>query len=77
MSTTGPLWPHYVAWAVARGLAADGDTEGAAVHERRAREELSRFAASIKDESIRNAFLSIDVSREIAATAHASSTPPN
>jgi DNA-binding SARP family transcriptional activator/tetratricopeptide (TPR) repeat protein len=73
-STTGPLWVHYVAWAVARGLAAGGDAEAAAAYERRALDELKRFAASIKDESVRKAFLSIDVSREIAASAHADGT---
>jgi DNA-binding SARP family transcriptional activator len=62
----GSLWPHYVWWALSRGLAAAGDAEAAARANAVARQALERFAARIEDETTRDAFRRIAVNRRIA-----------
>ncbi len=62
----GALWPHYIWWAIGRGLAAGGEAEQAGKAVAQAREELQRFAQGIADERTRDAFLSLPVNARIA-----------
>lgn len=62
----GALWPHYVRWAAARGLAAGGSPERASEMESRARSELSAFAETIDEPRARAAFLAVPINAAIA-----------
>lgn len=62
----GALWPHYVRWAIAQGLAAGGSHERATEMARLARSELEAFAATIDDSLARNAFLAVPINAVIA-----------
>jgi len=66
-SPSGPLWPHYIAWAASEGFRVSGRRDQARAFAKRAHEELTRFAESIRDPALRNAFQAIDVSQKIAA----------
>jgi tetratricopeptide (TPR) repeat protein len=67
-SLEGALWPHYIWRAIARVREATGDQSRARAARQEAVSALNRFAASIKNEQWREAFLSVDFNREIAAT---------
>jgi tetratricopeptide (TPR) repeat protein len=78
VSFDGALWPHYVRWAMAQGLAAGGAVAAAAAAAAQARTELRRFAEQIGDARARRAFLSVPVNERIAggsALAHGGCTP--
>jgi predicted ATPase/DNA-binding SARP family transcriptional activator len=69
VSFDGALWPHYIWWAIAQGLAAGGEPDRAAAAAQRAQNELETFAARIEDERTRAAFMALPVSAGIAGTA--------
>ncbi len=63
----GAFWPHYVWWAIARGLATAGAQAEAAAAATRARTELKAFADSITDLKTRRAFLAVPINERITA----------
>ncbi|MBC5824875.1 MAG: AAA family ATPase, partial [Candidatus Eremiobacteraeota bacterium] len=65
-SFEGALWPHYIRWAIAQGLAAGGAEARANEAAIRARRELEAFAGRIGDERTRQAFLAVPVNKTIA-----------
>ncbi len=65
---SGPLWPHYIAWAASEGFRAAGESGRAQAFAEKAYEELMRFAKSIRDPNLRHAFLAIDISQNIAGS---------
>jgi tetratricopeptide (TPR) repeat protein len=62
----GAFWPHYIWWAISKGLAAAGEHAEADTAMIRARSLLQDFAAAIADVHTRRAFLSVPVNQRIA-----------
>jgi DNA-binding SARP family transcriptional activator/tetratricopeptide (TPR) repeat protein len=68
-SLDGAFWPQYVWWSMSKVYRADGDHQRAAEAASRAGIELQEFASKIGHAAAREAFLAIDVNREILAAA--------